>query len=500
MVIIVDLVPMFPVGFPEQHDHVWLREEIVKNLLENKPLGWNSYMFKFLSNDRFFIHQVNLASETDKLYVGMKMLTHQGNFTLRPGLNMFVEKMMNNSTLKNVYIFLKLFKLMSQAKVKSFGLKKVLSDCLLEKSKEINDWELMKAVLEHHEMKNKFTSIHSTLEEMGYAKVEVADYIKSEGDHTFIHCVTYEIIQLYDEMCKKNNDRVLELVQQANTLTHYSYEGNPPLCAAIKYGVNPQVSETMIEKCDVNKADYLHQTPLFLASESGLARLVEQLLTVSRREIDYLRKGDMATPILIACKNGHDDCVRSLIRHGAMLNAISIDGRTPLHHAARHGNLKSVRYLLLGSAIYLNRKRHGLNTPLHDAAKFGHTDIVTTLIFAGALMNEANDNGDTPLHVAANSGQENVVRCLIQAKAGLNVISSDGSTPLHYACQNGHVECVEELLNQGANANAKNTDGEAPIHVASSRGHVDCIQKLVNNRAIIAVSYTHLTLPTTPYV
>ena len=50
------------------------------------------------------------------------------------------------------------------------------------------------------------------------------------------------------------------------------------------------------------------------------------------------------------------------------------------------------------------------------------------------------------------------------------------STPLHIATEGGHFDVVKKLLDNGASASDENKAGLTPIH--------------------IAVSYTHLTLPT----
>ncbi|XP_053670468.1 uncharacterized protein LOC128720798 [Anopheles nili] len=72
-----------------------------------------------------------------------------------------------------------------------------------------------------------------------------------------------------------------------------------------------------------------------------------------------------------------------LIESGADINAISKFGDTPLHIAARHGNIVAARMLLLKYATIDERNASGL-TPLMQAMYTRNLDIMKLLIGAGA--------------------------------------------------------------------------------------------------------------------
>lgn len=90
-------------------------------------------------------------------------------------------------------------------------------------------------------------------------------------------------------------------------------------------------------------------------------------------------------------------------------------GYTPLHYAARAGQLKAVQLLLRHGAAVDAATRSGRATALHRAAHTGHAEVVDALLAAGAdpLLQDAD--GETPLHKAAAQGHAAVVTALLAA-------------------------------------------------------------------------------------
>ena len=68
-------------------------------------------------------------------------------------------------------------------------------------------------------------------------------------------------------------------------------------------------------------------------------------------------------------------------------------------------------------------------------------------------------------------------------------------TLLTWAARHGQAEAVRLLLEAGASVGATNGTGRAALFTACQKGHLEIVRLLLE-----AVSYTHLTLPTTPYV
>ena len=71
-------------------------------------------------------------------------------------------------------------------------------------------------------------------------------------------------------------------------------------------------------------------------------------------------------------------------------------GRSPIHDAARDGNIEAVKqHLAAGTDV--NAKTLSGMTPLQTAASWGNKEIVELLIAKGADVNAKDEDGETPL-------------------------------------------------------------------------------------------------------
>lgn len=110
---------------------------------------------------------------------------------------------------------------------------------------------------------------------------------------------------------------------------------------------------------------------------------------------------DNDTLLLMAVKSGDIKQVRALLAAGAKPDVSDRQGTTALMYAANLGYTEIVRSLVeAGANINLPRKRYGL-TALMLAASANHFDIVRLLISKGADVNAKNEDGSTALMAAA---------------------------------------------------------------------------------------------------
>ena len=129
-------------------------------------------------------------------------------------------------------------------------------------------------------------------------------------------------------------------------------------------------------------------SPLHLAAGGGHFEIVRLLLD---RGADINAKAKLDNPIIerimplhwVAARN--EGIVRLLLDRGADINAKTSIGWTPLHYAARHGDLDNCRALLNRGAV-ISAKAEGGQTPLHLASQYDHVELAKFLIRRGALI------------------------------------------------------------------------------------------------------------------
>ena len=115
---------------------------------------------------------------------------------------------------------------------------------------------------------------------------------------------------------------------------------------------------------------------------------------------------------------GGSEAIRPEVPHG---DATSTSlPRTPLHAAARTGDTILARSLIAHGAD-VNACDWAGCTPLHHAAEREHTAIAKLLLRNGARVDAVNYLEQTPLHLAARAGCDAMVDLLITAGADLNV-------------------------------------------------------------------------------
>ena len=155
---------------------------------------------------------------------------------------------------------------------------------------------------------------------------------------------------------------------------------------------------------------------------------------------------DLATPLIIAARDGKLDFVKVLLRYEANIEA--------------RGTIKIGEEVIEGC------------TALWIAAANGHFDVVRLLIEQNAEVDGRTSNNSTPLRAAAVDGHLDIVRCLVENGADVNARNYLNSTPLMVTCYKGHLDVASYLVKHGANINLQDNHGRSCLHDASKEGHV----------------------------
>jgi ankyrin repeat protein len=151
------------------------------------------------------------------------------------------------------------------------------------------------------------------------------------------------------------------------------------------------------------------------------------------------------------------DIMQCLIDHDVNITLLSrLSGHTLLHSAA-YSAYPNVIQLLLASdenKVLLNREDFTRNTPLHIAARHGNLEAVHLLLSCGAEIDRLNRDHDSALHLAVRSDQLEVVKILLgHSLVHLNTKGYFNIIPLQEAllCSNWNMAALLLLSSAAAN-------------------------------------------------
>jgi uncharacterized protein len=225
---------------------------------------------------------------------------------------------------------------------------------------------------------------------------------------------------------------------------------------------------------DVNAPDPAGETPLMAAARVGSVDAVTALLDRGA-EVDATDASFKQTALMVAIRENEPAVVRTLIAHGANVNAKTRVGPTPpwVLPNSQPGFGHGIGIVRGGSP---DRGRRGPipggMSPLQYAARDGRLDIVKMLLDAHADVNQREANDITPLLSAITNNHPDVARYLIDHAADIKAADWYGRTPLWAAVEtrnmdvdngtfeNGidrepYLELIKVLLDRGADPNVR---------------------------------------------
>jgi len=181
------------------------------------------------------------------------------------------------------------------------------------------------------------------------------------------------------------------------------------------------------------------------------------------------------------------------------------------------GDTEVVKLVNCGHAKVYNRHldAYAKRTPLSSAAESGFAELAGVLLAAGAVLEDADEDGRTALWLAARHSRLAVVRLLLQHGAdpglkdangtsvleaamvgcnedlvlallgkGIADVNDTAGSPLRDAVKSGKRAVVEALLTHGASVELKpGSVGSMPLHAACEKGDEYLVGLLVRARA-----------------
>ncbi|XP_071147139.1 E3 ubiquitin-protein ligase MIB2-like [Mytilus edulis] len=217
--------------------------------------------------------------------------------------------------------------------------------------------------------------------------------------------------------------------------------------------------------------------PIYTACKNGSAGVLKALLKYAGPQA--LEEGDdgtKSTPLQIAVKKKHSDCVELLLSYNVNKDAVNDHRQSAVHLAVQNRDVATLR-VLRKHKCDINKKDALGDSPVVDAIvrqQGDSTEMLDVILdWPGIDLNFENKNGFSPIHIAARKGDLGAVKNLLKKdRKLLNKEKSDGYTPLHLASCMDHHLVVQYLLDQpGINIDARTRDkGQTALLIACFYG------------------------------
>ncbi|XP_053197639.1 ankyrin repeat domain-containing protein 22 [Scomber japonicus] len=167
------------------------------------------------------------------------------------------------------------------------------------------------------------------------------------------------------------------------------------------------------------------------------------------------------------CQAAYDSDVQQLyerLRNDPKLLNVQEEtsGDTPLIAACRHGNRRTVHYLLdNGADVHLTNKKQ--RTCLHYVSRrtFSAVDYLMICVLMPILLLGYF------LMLQKQRQLQALMEEVLSSSVSVDAVDYKGNTALHYVCQRGSHRLVPLLLRRHADANVQNNDGETALDIAS---------------------------------
>lgn len=304
---------------------------------------------------------------------------------------------------------------------------------------------------------------------------------------------------LWDAVTNGDLEKAKTLISFGAGVNQKNGYGNPIIHHAVSVG-NAEIVELLLSKgADVNLKGQFDRVALHYANKKGMARILLVHGAIPDAPTNY---GE--TPLHWAANGINSmskqvdlvEFAETLIKHGADVNRKTGQGRsyrTPLSYAAEANNLAVAKVLISHDADV----EGGGSSPLRYAGANGDfVEMAQLLVENGAKVNAPIASGQTPLMSAAGRGNIKVTNYLLAQGANPNAATKNGLSALYFAASSDHsAPTAETLLKHGANVDSIYLTGLTALHQAASEGAIKVIEVLLAHGATVDAKTASGTTP-----
>lgn len=279
-----------------------------------------------------------------------------------------------------------------------------------------------------------------------------------------------------------------------NNTLHYAAQSGNAEC--IKFFIDNQVQ---FLKNKYNENPFHKIAGNSETQENAINFLIEHIKLLGRLKSETNREDvDGNTPLHIAAQHGNKQLIELFTQSGAKV-VQNKQGNTPLHIAIIHGNACCIKlfYENTRNSILESKGEHGRNL-VHLAAMYGQFVCLDFLVkkFDNYDLNTKTSKGNTALHLALSSNTETelrkkCVRLLIGRKIKVNESNNEGNTPLHFAAQLdlSFLSMIEKELEEQEcdiyqEVLRENSNGNTVFHMAARVGNKSCLEHLFKKERV----------------
>ncbi|XPQ42120.1 ankyrin repeat domain-containing protein [Wolbachia endosymbiont of Rhagoletis indifferens] len=302
-----------------------------------------------------------------------------------------------------------------------------------------------------------------------------------------------------------NLSKVEDFVSQGASLSAKYRDGRTLMhCAA--YGGELNVVKYLVvgEKSSLKIKDNSGRIPLHYAAYNGKLDIVKYFIDEEKIDVNIKDHGGWV-PLYYASCGGYSNVINYLGKiHNSDLignlqeNSTSLEipnsnnievqdklGRTPLHLAAKAGDLSKIKLLCDDYNANIEAQDNSGYTPIFFATQSGKLNVVSLVLYYGANINAQDMYGSTPLHYAAQEGNLGMIQLLLSRCARIELLDRNGWTPILFAARESKWNAVELLVSKGAKFNNEITYQGTPLHFAVLEGNLDTVKFLIDKGANI---------------
>uniref|UniRef100_A0A1B6C1D9 Uncharacterized protein n=1 Tax=Clastoptera arizonana TaxID=38151 RepID=A0A1B6C1D9_9HEMI len=296
---------------------------------------------------------------------------------------------------------------------------------------------------------------------------------------------------------------------------------------------------------DVNAKNYLGKTPLMVAVENNFYNNMKLILQcdpdVNAACISGYQAGYSALHYAAKSENIF---IEELILAGANVDAITRNGKTPLHLAVEYCKLNNIKSLITCNAdvnvssasgdfeeysrfVFDSNSNNIIDKLLQNENEYynlhffskesNELDIIVK--YKPVVNLHCNNESIPPIHfsikgctdeisvillpknysrnqlylsdsILKNLEYTNFIGKILQYESTCPSCSSENYTPLHFASRKNNPEIIKLLLKTGANIDARTSSGETPLSLAVEHCQVENVKMLINYKPDVNITLT----------